>query len=310
MSSVIYILSDNRSGSTLLDQLLGGHPDVVSLGEVHHLVAYVLKDRTLYDPVHELVCSCGKDIPACPFWSSVARRLHTPVSELRLKPRFLDVALDEKHSVSSLSARQLRKLVNRHPKLFSTRIASYVFDKRRVARDSFDLLDGVLAESGARYAVDSSKSPFRFRTLYEHSPSRTFAILLARDYRGTVFSKMKRGRDMLNSARVWAEKLRRMQAVTADLPRDRLRRLRYEDLCRDPRSSLMGICEMLDLEYSDSLLSRPSEDVHHIGGSPSKLDPARRHIRIDTSFLDAFTPEQLARMKEIVGDVADDWGYD
>ena len=57
---LIYIMSDNRSGSTLLDQLLGGNPSIMSLGEVHHLTAYALDDRGIYDPVHPLVCSCGQ----------------------------------------------------------------------------------------------------------------------------------------------------------------------------------------------------------------------------------------------------------
>ena len=46
----ILVLSDNRSGSTLLDQCLGAHPNVVSLGEVHWLRAYVRQDRTIYNP--------------------------------------------------------------------------------------------------------------------------------------------------------------------------------------------------------------------------------------------------------------------
>ena len=42
MKKIVYIMSDNRSGSTLLDQLLGAHESVTSLGEVHHLPAYAL----------------------------------------------------------------------------------------------------------------------------------------------------------------------------------------------------------------------------------------------------------------------------
>ena len=47
---ILYVLSDVRSGSTLLDQLLGAHPSIFSVGELHWLAAYVREDRSIYNP--------------------------------------------------------------------------------------------------------------------------------------------------------------------------------------------------------------------------------------------------------------------
>src|SRR5262245_47931937 len=83
--ATIFVLSDVRSGSTLLDQCLGGHPDIVSLGEVHWLAAYLAQDRGIYDPDHPLVCSCGLPVAECPFWESVQRALGKPLDSLVLR---------------------------------------------------------------------------------------------------------------------------------------------------------------------------------------------------------------------------------
>jgi hypothetical protein len=61
---LVYIASDARSGSTLLDQLLGGHPAAVSVGELCRLSDFVRRgDR----------CTCGEPVHECPFWAPVLR---------------------------------------------------------------------------------------------------------------------------------------------------------------------------------------------------------------------------------------------
>src|SRR5690606_23114657 len=116
MSKIIYILADNRSGSTLLDQLLGAHPDIVSQGEVHHLAAYVRQDRSLYDPVHPLDCSCGRPVTKCPFWIQVAGEVDRPLETLQLHLRFLN----SRKSLGTdrrLSQRILNRAIRRFPGL-------------------------------------------------------------------------------------------------------------------------------------------------------------------------------------------------
>ena len=145
--------------------------------------------------------------------------------------------------------------------------------------------------------------------LYDAQPRRLYAIILGRDYRGTVHSRMKRGRDLETSVRTWARCMRQIEELTKDIPAQQRIRVRYEDLCADPRAELSRICDFLKLDFSEKMLSRPAGNVHHIGGSPSKFDPGRRKIELDQSYLNAFTAEQLATMKEIAGEAAVNWGY-
>jgi hypothetical protein len=169
--------------------------------------------------------------------------------------------------------------------------------------------DAILGATGAKLLVDSSKSPLRYRVVYEAAPSRILAILLSRDYRAVVHSKMKRGHDLRSAALGWRTRMTQIEALTADIPDSAKCRIRFEDLCSDPSVELSRLCRFLDIRFSESMLMRGLDTLHHIGGSPSKLD--RRHdvIQLDRSYLTAFGSKELDEMSHLVGDIAIRWEY-
>lgn len=306
---IIYIMSDNRSGSTLLDQLLGAHSSVTSLGEVQHLPAYVFDDRDIYNPVHPLVCSCGDPVPECAFWNAVEEKLGRPLGSLQLKVGFYD-RREPRNPVGRLGTRIIQWILYRRPKLATAQPFRSLLRASRVSRDSFDMFDAIFAVTGAKLLVDSSKDAFRMRFLYEDDPSRLFVIMLGRDFRGTVHSKMKRGRTLLAAIDGWTNRMNKMKLLADTIPAEQVIRVRYEDLCADPRGQLRKICSTLGIEFTEKMLTRPAESIHHLGGSPSKFDPSRRAIVLDTGYLTAFSPEELRVMKDIAGDIAAEWGYE
>src|SRR5215210_4733702 len=84
---VLKITGLGRSGSTILDIVLGNHPQIESVGEVGNLIrnGWISRESLQgIDPrrLRVPICTCGKrldvlyvDNPfeACPFWSSVRR---------------------------------------------------------------------------------------------------------------------------------------------------------------------------------------------------------------------------------------------
>src|ERR1041384_6184892 len=58
-----YISGVARSGSTVLDSVLGNHPLIQSVGELARLVS----DGW----INNFYCSCGKPSQECPFWVAV-----------------------------------------------------------------------------------------------------------------------------------------------------------------------------------------------------------------------------------------------
>jgi len=306
---IIYIMSDNRSGSTLLDQLLGANPSIMSLGEVHHLTAYSMNDRSVYDPVHPLVCSCGDPVTSCEFWLRVEARLGRPISSLRLRFRLFD-RRRHKYAAKRFTKRTVSRILVRYPRLISTSLFWVIMASRKLAFDSFALFDAVFKASSVSYLVDSSKSPRRLRVLYDSQPQRMVVIMLARNYKGTVHSKMKRGKNLEEAVDSWASRMYVMKKTVEDIPEAQVIRVRYEDLCANPADELRRICDRLDIEFSETMLARPSRDVHHVGGSPSKFDPDRKGIAIDESYLSAFSDEQLQQMHAVANEAAQEWGYD
>lgn len=305
--ATIFVLSDVRSGTTLLDQCLGAHDQVVSLGEVHWLRAYVRQDRSLYAPVHALDCSCGLPVTQCPFWAAVEGSLGRPLDSLDLHSNFA-----QRRDAAGLLARLRflpRRIVRSRAGLYRIAAVRSVLGGRRLAHDCNDLYDAVSASSGRPYCVDSSKSPFRFRAAYASEPGKSVAIVMARDYRAVVHSKMRRGEAMESAAAGWNRAMQQIEALTGDLPSTSLLKLKYEALCERPEAELRRICGFLGLEFSERMLERPMTAVHHIGGSPSKFDAGRTAIALDRSHEGAFDEAALDRMRPIVALSARSWGY-
>jgi hypothetical protein len=308
-SEIVSVVSDYRSGSTLLDQLLGAHPEVCSVGEVQHLAAYAREDRSLYDPQHPLRCSCGETVPDCRFWSNVEANLGRPLSQLNLQPRLFEWQPRKKAEERNLRNR-IRRQLEKHPSLIDFYPVSSLLRMDKTGEDSFALFDAIAAETNACYIVDASKSMQRFQALRSAQPDRLWLILLCRDYRGVIYSKMKRGRSIEASAASWVNRVKDMDAMSKQIPADHVYRLRYEDLCVQPETEIRKLCAFLDIEFTNAMMSRPSEGIHHIGGSPSKFQSKQQQIKLDDEYRHAFNAHDLSTIREIVGPAAASWGYD
>jgi len=311
LNEVLFILSDTRSGSTLLDQLLGAHPSMISVGEVIWLRAYVREDRALYNPAHPLRCTCGAPVSECPFWQQVGSVLGQPLDSLQLTTRsFRDQgSAGWQDRLRSAVARLPLRFLRAFPRSYRYRFIQHLFGGPRLALDNLKLFDAIFAVSNARFLVDASKSATRFRSIYDARPESARAIVLGRDYRAVVHSKIKRGRTLEEAASGWRRSMIQIERLTADLPPGRRIRVRYEDLCGQPATELARICGFLGIEYSPVMLHRQSEGLHHLGGSPSKFDPTKATIVMDRRHEGAFAPEELKTMRRLVGDVAASWGY-
>jgi sulfotransferase family protein len=75
--SGVFIASLGHSGSTLLDLMLGSHPRLVSLGEIHATITRFAEPQN--------VCTCGAPAESCPLWGPIReewrRRPDRPYAE-------------------------------------------------------------------------------------------------------------------------------------------------------------------------------------------------------------------------------------
>src|SRR5215211_3528803 len=163
---VLKITGLGRSGSTILDVVLGNHPDIESVGEVGNLMRNGWISRESLRGINPKrlrrpICTCGKRLDvlyvetpdeACPFWSGVRREWveRTDPESVESYPKLRNGF--ERTRVALLIQQCLRLLYERRRQTASFR--SYAGLTRA-------FFESIRAVSGKPVIVDSTKSPVR-----------------------------------------------------------------------------------------------------------------------------------------------------
>ena len=266
---VVYIAGDGRSGSTLLDRLIGVYPGVFSCGELGNLLQSTASS--------EQFCACGAHARECDFWSAVQARWSASVPDFTEREyRGLQRRFERLRQL-------LRPGFQRQLNIENPRFARY-------AEYTRSLFDAIADLSGAEVIVDSSKSPARALAL-----SRVFGIEvrmlhLVRDVRGVAYSLRK-----LQSAKPGEGKLAKVRLSSnlrfagtwalvnyfCERVRPRIHApslfTRYEDYTRDPDSILASLadligCQRINYATSASTLMRQG---HQVAGNDARLRPVQ-----------------------------------
>ena len=166
---VLYVAGNGRSGSTLIDVILGQVPGFFPVGEVRNVWDYGLAENR--------PCGCGVPLRRCPTWSKIFREHLSdesavdPVQIAAWRQRFART----KRLVPMLLQ---GKKYARHP---DNGIRDYLSTTERLYRS-------IASVTGARVIVDSSKWP-TYAFLLSNLPSIDLHILhLVRDPRACAFS--------------------------------------------------------------------------------------------------------------------------
>jgi len=266
---LVYIASDVRSGSTLLDLLLSGHESVTSVGELQFLKSHYRREGTGYS--WDWVCTCGLHLDRCSFWRRVNQRLEPVLGRnlgevetwVREEPPWFPFLL--------LPRGWIRRLAQR-----SWRVRRTI----EVAETCWRVVDEVVLQTGRRLVVDSSKNAEQLRAMYLVRPQNLYVIHLVRDGRGVTYSKMQRADDStVRAARKWVVENVKIALCLAPVPRGRRYLLRYEALCRNPTDELSKLFQWLGLADREVHLSK--EGRHNICGSPHRFDRSEVRIQLD-----------------------------
>ncbi|MGH2595727.1 MAG: sulfotransferase [Actinomycetota bacterium] len=168
--SVLFIGGCGRSGSTLVDRILGQSEGVVSVGELTYLWRRGLMD--------DQECGCGEPFSRCPFWQEVGRIAFGGWSS---------VDADEMLRIQASVDRQRYLLLMMFPWL-SRRFAANITTYRRTMGQLY-LAIGRAAQ--ASVVVDSSKHASDAFILRRGLPVGFKLAHLVRDSRGVAYSWTK-----------------------------------------------------------------------------------------------------------------------
>jgi hypothetical protein len=263
---VLFIMGVGRSGSTVLDSILGNHPDVVGLGELRNLPGAGW-DRQEY-------CACRERVTDCAFWSEVRRRW---------------VELTGDASAESLRAAQRR--VERTSNWFGLtgRRPGPEAEFQSYARLTGALLEAIRQTSGAKVLVDSSKHPLRALALSRVDGVDLRAVHLVRDGRGVAASLLRPiapdpeggvaralpARPAFRTATRWLLINWLAERTARRLGSARVRRVRYEDLMANPVQTLDAIGELLGIDLSSvaaaAAAGEPLTIGHEVAGNRLRM---------------------------------------
>lgn len=282
---VLYIAGADRSGSTLLDQLLGELGACFSGGELTMIWKQGL--------IRERSCGCGRALTSCPLWSAVLERaLPSGTQPNQFAERFLSVQEEV------LAPKNLFKILRVDTRGTASwpALSNYA--------DVYGRLYGAIAAvTGVDVIVDSSKRPQHAAVLRLVYGAEPYVVHLVRDPRGVAFSHQKRLRfqpptdtdaaempraTVAGSARLWLKRNLSAELVRSRYGADRWVRIRYEDLTRSPVELVQRVGGLVDLSGS------PAEDRsgsffvrgnHMAWGNPSRFRTGALRISQDESWV-------------------------
>lgn len=278
---VLFIGGWGRSGSTVLDRLLGQVPGVFSAGEVREVLERgCLQDRP---------CGCDRAFHDCEVWSEVGRVAFGGWSALDLDEALrLRFGVDRPWMVPAIASPWVWPALR-------GRIDRYVDILRRVYH-------AILEVTGAEVVVDSSKIPSQAFLLRRIGDIDLRVLHLIRDSRGAAHSWQKlvekkvtsgdpqflpRYGPLGSSARWLAYNAQTTALRHLGVP---YRRLRYEDLMGDPLTWTKRILAFAGVPAAEEQLpfTGPHEVVlrpnHTVDGNPIRFSTGSTRLTMDEAW--------------------------
>jgi len=303
--TVVYLGGFGRSGSTLVERMLGAADGWVNVGELVDLARSVA-------PADEL-CGCGVPFSQCPMW--------TQVGDIAFKGWTEDV-LDRLSALQRAAARQ------RHlPGLLDSRrtpSAALVDLRAAYAR----IYRAVAEVTGSRVVVDASKGPALGQAL-AGAPGIDLRLLnVVRDPRAVAWSwsrHVDRPHATAGGEQMWripahrsAAQWSALQVEVAAIRRiggTRSARLRYEDFVADPVGSLVDATARLGVPLSAADLPALEDGrvvlgpSHGLSGNPGRFRSGALELRRDDGWTREMPPTDRAVVTALTLPLLRAYGY-
>ena len=264
--TVIYVVSDRRSGSTLLENILSKSKEVTSVGELALLQGHLLKqgpgERWNWN------CSCGQPLSECVFWSVILKDVDNT------DPSF---ATNIQWSFKSKKLLAVALV----PSVFKKRLLEILSSKKNknVAATLNKLYTKIFEHTGKPFIVDSSKDPLQALSIYRSERNFDVKIIwLTRDLRAVAVSKSKWKELNVKRQKTLKKILfdvfyykRICEAVAAFIKPEDIINIKYEELAQQTQPQLDKIVERFGMNKYTAPEYMFVEDDHTIAGTPNRF---------------------------------------
>ncbi|MEE9416169.1 MAG: sulfotransferase [Acidimicrobiales bacterium] len=292
---VLYVGGLGRSGSTLLNDILGQHTSVASAGELVHIWQRGLVENNL--------CGCGEHFLECEFWTEVGERAFGGWDQLDLD-----------------RVMQLKTEVDRN-RFVSALLAPWLFRSIRQPLDEYgeilvELLRAIRDVAGVPVVVDSSKQISTALMLKRIDGIDLKVVHLIRDARGVAYSWTKTktkvevtsGEALMNQYHPglmgwrwlsWNAVFGSMRALGVPVLT-----VHYEAMIDNPRSQVSAVLEFAGVEAGAlgfvGETSVDLEPIHSVAGNPSRF----KHGNIELALDEAWRQKLPRSMRMLVSVIA------
>jgi len=285
---VLYIGGLGRSGTTLLNRMLGELPDVCAIGEAVNLWQQGVMNNEK--------CGCGERFHSCSFWQEVGTLAFGGWHRVDLERvlalrsansrfRFVREASLAPESVTMSRTPAVRRRIEANNDLY------------------WRLYSAISQVSGCSVVVDASKHASLPSYLRHHELLDLRLIHMVRDSRGVAhsFAKIRQRPESddpgsvmdrfsaVRSAMLWNIYNTSFFALRQlGVP---YQRLRYEDLVRTPERHLREIAAAADVGVDDEAFSFLGDgyvrltNTHCVAGNPMRFEHGRMTLRLDDEWI-------------------------
>ncbi len=297
---ILFIGGFGRSGTTILDNILGQVEGFFSAGETLYIW-----DRSF---IEDRLCGCRRPFSECPVWTPIAEKIGPRGTTAEERRTELDrlVAVRESLTPKRVAIAAGRGRSPQSDNGVAPGVAEY--------RDRMvEVYQAIQEQTGCKVIVDSSKSPGHGYLLQGSPELDAYAVHIVRDPRAVAFSWQKKkvydpsgDRPMMmsrhspaRSSKLWNTWNMATQAVWKQSP-EHYTRIRYEDFMADPRSTLQHILDRvgengLPLDFVRGNTVEMGE-VHALAGNPSRFTDGPVELRLD----DRWRTEQAVSHRRLV----------
>lgn len=277
--NIVYIASIGRSGTTLFESILGAHPDMETVGEVHIWP-------------HELAlggfqpCGSGEYIYDDPFWEEMRQRVNPfkqPAPQIHHFREF------HNHGFT-LRPKHLRDIASRPvPHSVQTQIHQYGLNNYEMFHTFADLVEETTMKRPL-WLVDASKDPYRLAWLIRSGFFNIKVIHMVKNPPGFIYSVTKEwtktdgenGSDPLRGLKrlyytsrqsvAWVIQNQLFSRVIENhVPHSDHMLIQYEELARKPYETVRAACDLIGVRYvQDAVDNFRDGSPFTIAGNPMR----------------------------------------
>ena len=286
--TIIYVMADVRSGSTLLENILSKSPETVSVGELALLKGHILHKGPGIK--WNWNCSCGLTVAECPFWNNALKNIDVSAADFNISVQW---------------NYKSNKILTGSFFPFILKNALLQINERKINQSTIAALTAIYKNifqyTGKRFIIDSSKDPVQAYMLYLNKPADfdVKIIGLTRDLRAIAASKRKwsianKKQHQKSLGKFISNSLfyKRICTIISGLvkPEDSLT-ISYEQLATDTQNQLNTIFAKTGMQPYKAPEYMYVEDDHTIAGTPQRFE--KKPIVYDNTWKQAYNKKPL-----------------